>query len=135
MDQRAPGTSPTLEPSTPALDVDVLHDLLASLSQPVAVAAVYRKFVVNAADFIRELPKQEGAARIDTLHTLKGSAAMMGAKRLTQVAARLQAQAEASSVQVAETIDELNGELAQFRLAVAARLSELGAPLDTPGEF
>ena len=97
------------------------------------MAAVYRKFVVNAADFIRELPKQEGAARIDTLHTLKGSAASMGAKRLAQLAARLQTQAETSSVQVAETIDELKGELAKFRLAVAARLSELGAPATKTG--
>jgi HPt (histidine-containing phosphotransfer) domain-containing protein len=133
MDQREPGASPTHEPSTPALDVDVLHDLLASLSQPVAVAAVYRKFAVNAADFIRELPKQDRAARIETLHTLKGSAAMMGAKSLAQVAARLQSEAETSSVQVVETIEELNGELAKFRLAVAARLSELGAPLDPSG--
>lgn len=134
MDQREPGASPTHEPSTQALDVDVLHDLLASLSQPVAVAAVYRKFVVNAADFIRELPKQDRAARIETLHTLKGSAAMMGAKSLAQVAARLQSEAETSSVQVVETIVELNGELAKFREAVAARLSELGAPLDVSGE-
>lgn len=131
MDQRAPGASASTEPSTPALDVDVLHDLLASLSQPVAVAAIYRKFVLNAAGFIGELPNQDGATRSDTLHTLKGSAAMMGAKRLAQAAARLQARAETSSVQVAEAIDELTAELATFRLAVAARLSELGASLDS----
>lgn len=112
------------------LDVDVLHDLLASLSQPVAVATVYRKFVVNAAEFIAELPEQHGAALIDTLHTLKGSAAMMGAKSLTQLAARLQAQAESSSVQVAEAMQALSDELAKFRVAADARLSELGAPLE-----
>lgn len=128
MDQRELGAAPTSEPSTEVLDVDVLHDLLASLSEPVVVAAVYRKFVANAADFISELPNQERAARIETLHTLKGSAAMMGAKRLTQLAARLQIQAETSSVQVAEAIDELTGELAKFRLAAAARLNVLGAP-------
>lgn len=129
MDQREPGTPPTIEHSTEVLDVDVLQDLLASLSQPVAVAAVYRKFVINAAEYISELPKQEKAARIDTLHTLKGSAGMLGAKRLALVAARWQAQVETSSVQVAETIQELTAELARFRLAAADRLSALGAPL------
>ena len=130
MDQRQPGTTPTSEPSAEVLDVEVLHDLLASLSEPVAVAAVYRKFVVNAAEFIAELPKQDGAARIDTLHTLKGSAAMMGAKHLAQLAARLQTQVETSPVQVAEAMPELLGELAKFRLAVAARLRALDAALE-----
>lgn len=110
--------------------MDVLHDLLASLTEPVAVAAVYRKFVANAAEFIGELLEQEDAARIETLHTLKGSAAMMGAKCLAQVASRLQAQAETSSVQVAEAIGELTGELAKFRAAAAARLGALGVPLE-----
>ena len=130
LDQREPGTSPTTEPSIEVLDVDVLHDLLASLSEPVAVAAIYRKFVVNAAEFIGELPMQAGPARIDTLHTLKGSAAMMGAKCLAQLAARLQTQAETSSVQVVEAIEALTRELAKFRQEAAARLSALGAPLD-----
>jgi HPt (histidine-containing phosphotransfer) domain-containing protein len=130
MDQREAGTTAASEPSTQVLDVAVLQDLLASLSQPVAVAGVYRKFVVNAADFIAELPEQEGAARIDTLHTLKGSAAMMGANQLAQLAASLQAQAETSSVQVAEAMQELTGELAKFREAVATRLRELGTSLE-----
>lgn len=130
MDQGAPRASPAIEPALDVLDVDVLHDLLASLIQPIAVAAVYRKFVENATEFVRELPNQTGAARIDTLHTLKGSAAMMGAKRLAQLAARLQAQAEEPSVQVAETMQPLAEELAKFRLAAAARLADLGAPLE-----
>lgn len=129
MDQPEPGTTPTSEP-TETLDGDVLHDLLASLSEPVAVAAVYRKFVVNAAEFIAGLPEQDGAARIDTLHTLKGSAAMLGAKQLAQLSARLQAQAETSSVQVAEAMQELTIELAQFRVAVEARLRALGTSLE-----
>lgn len=130
MDRGEAGTTAASEPSTEVLDVAVLQDLLASLSQPVAVAAVYRKFVVSAADFIAELPKQEGAARIDTLHTLKGSAAMLGANQLAQLAARLQAQAETSSVQVAEAMQELVGELAKFREAVATELRELGTSLE-----
>lgn len=130
MDPGPPRASVAIEPALDVLDVDVLHDLLASLIQPVAVAAVYRKFVENAAEFVRELPNQTSATRIDTLHTLKGSAAMLGAKRLAQLAARLQAQVESPSVQVAETMQALTGELAKFRLAAAARLADLGAPLE-----
>jgi HPt (histidine-containing phosphotransfer) domain-containing protein len=128
MDQREPGAPPAIEPSLEALDVDVLHDLLRSLSEPVSVAALYRQFVVNAAEFISGLLDQEHAARIETLHTLKGSAAMMGAKRLSQLAASLQEQAESSSVQVARAVEELRRELASFRLAASDRLSALGAP-------
>ena len=128
--QRQSGTSPGIESSIEVLDLDVLHDLLASLTQPVAVAAVYRKFLANATAFIEELPKQEGAALIDTLHTLKGSSAMMGAKSLAQLAAQLQARAETSSVQVEQAIEQLMAELAKLRAAVAAALATLGASLE-----
>lgn len=130
VDHREPGVFPTTETSTEVLDGDVLQDLLGSLSDPVLVAALYRKFVVNAAEFIGELAHQEGAARIETLHTIKGSAAMLGAKCLTQLAARLQAEAEHSSVQVAQAMEELTGELARFRAAADDRLSALGASLN-----
>ncbi|HEY0680906.1 MAG TPA: Hpt domain-containing protein [Steroidobacter sp.] len=125
MDQREPGTASAIEPAAKVLDVDVLHDLLGSLSQPAAVAAIYSKFVANAAGFIRELRIQDAAARIETLHTLKGSAAMVGAERLAQLAARLEPQ---SSVQVEEASRDLEAELAQFRLVVAAKLEALGSP-------
>lgn len=128
-DSRGSGAVPASEPSFEVLEADVFQDLLGSLSDPVTVAALYRKFVVNAAQFIGELAHQEGPARIETLHTLKGSAAMLGARRLTALAASLQAQAQASSVQVAQAMEELNRELAQFRAAADARLSALGAPL------
>jgi HPt (histidine-containing phosphotransfer) domain-containing protein len=129
MDPRVPAAPPTIEPASDVLDVDVLQDLMTSLIDPVAVAAVYRKFVENASEFLRELPTQENAARVDTLHTLKGSAAMMGARRLAQLAACLQTQAATSSVQVAQAVEALADELARFRAAAAARLADLGAPL------
>ncbi len=112
------------------LDSNVLHELHESLLQPPAVAALYRKFIANAAAFICELRVQESHARIDTLHTLKGSAAMMGAKRLATLATRLQAQLQCSSIQVAQATEELEGELVRFRGAAAAQLFELGAALD-----
>src|SRR5690606_33815996 len=97
-----PIVDPAIEASREVLDVDVLHDLLSSLNQPAAVAAVYRKFVANATHFIESLRGQQAAACIDTLHTLKGSAAMLGARCLAHRAERLQAQAERSAVQVDE---------------------------------
>ena len=117
---------PAIEASREVLDVAVLHYLLASLNQPAAVAAVYRKFVANATHFIESLREQQGAACIDTLHTLKGSAAMLGAKCLAQRAAHLQAQAESSTVQVELAIEQLSAELAQFRAALARQLRAIG---------
>ena len=125
MDQREPGPASAIEPTAKVLDVDVLHDLLTSLSQPAAVAAIYSKFVANASGFIRELRTQDAAARVETLHTLKGSAAMVGAERLAALAGRLEPQ---SSVQVEEAIRDLEVELTQFRSVVAARLEALGSP-------
>lgn len=126
MDQPKSGAASVIEPSARALDVDVLHDLLRSLSQPVAVAAIYSKFIANAVGFIRELRVLDAAARVETLHTLKGSAAMVGAERLAALAARLEPQ---SSVQVEQAIQALEIELQQFRVVVAAQFDELGAPI------
>lgn len=129
---REPQTTPTIESSSEVLDGEVFHELLGSLHQPAALAAVYRKFIGNATAFICELRDQDDAARIDTLHTLKGSAAMMGAKRMAERAARLQAQAQCSSVQVARAIQELEDELLEFRVAAAERLLALGVSLGNP---
>ena len=120
---------PAIESSPNVLDVGVFHELVESL-QADATAAVYRKFFENATLFIDELRAQDGAARIETLHTLKGSAAMMGATRMAELAAQLQAQG--LSVQVEQAIQQLSGELQTLRAAVAGRLLALGASLDTP---
>jgi HPt (histidine-containing phosphotransfer) domain-containing protein len=128
---REPGASAIVEPpSAQVLDRNVLRDLLESLAQPATVAALYRKFVGNAAAFIHELRAQDNDARMETLHTLKGSAAMMGAGRLAALAMQLQAQSQSSTVQVAQAIQALEAELAEFRVAATAQLLELGASLD-----
>ena len=126
MDQPEPGAASAIESSAKVLDVDVLHDLLGSLGQPAGVAAIYSKFIANAAGFIRELRTLDAVARVETLHTLKGSAAMVGAERLAALAARLEPQ---SSVQVEQAIQALASELAQFRAVVAAKFTALGAPI------
>lgn len=118
------------QPAAHTLDSEVFLELLESLSQPAAVAAVYRKFVENAAAFIAELHQQDAAARGETLHTLKGSAAMMGADSMAKLAAALEAQG--ASVQVVTAMQELQNELARFREAVSSRLLTLGVSLDQP---
>jgi HPt (histidine-containing phosphotransfer) domain-containing protein len=112
------------------LDVEVFQELHESLSQPEAVAAIYRKFIENAAVFIGELRDRDSSERIETLHTLKGSAAMMGASRMAELTASLQSQG--LSVQVEAAIEQLAGELETFRAAVSSKLIEVGASLDTP---
>lgn len=113
------------------LDANLFQDLLESLVAPAAVAAVYRKFLENAATFIRELATQDSAARIETMHTLKGSAAMLGANRISALAAQLQSQLHGSIVQVDQAAHELDEELAKFRLAAAERLLAAGVTLDS----
>ena len=119
---------PTSNSSTNGFDGAVFQELLESL-QIDAVAAIYRKFIENATGFIGELREQDAAARIETFHTLKGSAAMMGANRMSELAAQLQAQG--SSVQVEAATEQLKVELDRFRAEVSGRLLALGASLDT----
>ena len=116
--------------SPEVLDPHMFQDLLESLVAPAAVAAIYRKFLDNAAIFIRELASQDSAARVETMHTLKGSAAMLGANRLSALAAKLQSQLHGSIVQVDQAARELEAELAKFRVAAAERLLAAGVTLD-----
>lgn len=120
---------PTSNSSTNVFDGAVFQELLESL-QIEAVVAIYRKFIENATGFIGELREQDAAARIETFHTLKGSAAMMGANRLSELAAQLQAQGP--FVQVEAATEQLKIELTRFRDEAAGRLRALGASLDMP---
>lgn len=120
---------PTIERNV--LDADVFQELVESLAQPELVAAVFRKFIANAASFIGDLCHQDAAARIETLHTLKGSAAMMGAYSMSKLAAHHEAQG--GSVQVEVATRQLSDELTKFRAAAASKLLALGVVLQ-PGE-
>ncbi len=117
--------------STDVLDASVFQDLLESLAAPAAVAAIYRKFIGNAATFIAELASQDAAARVETMHTLKGSAAMLGANRISALAAERQKELHSSLVQVDEVARELEAELMKFRAAAAERLRAVGSALDS----
>ena len=116
--------------SSEVLDDGVFQELIESLDSPATVATIYSKFLGNAATFICELATQEAAARVETLHTLKGSAAMLGANRMAALAAQLQKHLHGSPVQVEQAMRDLETELEQFRAVAAARLLAAGGTLD-----
>lgn len=116
--------------SAASLDVGAFQELLASLGHPAAVAAVYREFVANAAGFICDLRNQDRNQCIETLHTLKGSASMMGASRMTELSVRIYAQLQSSTLEVKAGADALEKELGGFRNEAAARLHSLGETLE-----
>ena len=121
---------PASESALDVLDASMFQDLLESLVEPAAVAAVYRKFLSNAATFISELAGQDAAGRVETMHTLKGSAAMLGANRMSALAAQLQTELHGSHVQVEQAARKLENELASFRAAAAQCLLVAGGALD-----
>lgn len=116
----------------PTLDAEVFDELYESVcEQEVAVATLYETFLKNAARLIEALHAAEPAiAREKVLHTLKGSAAMMGATRIARLATDLQHScATLDDTRMQEVIDELGRELATLRRAVDARLAALGVGL------
>jgi HPt (histidine-containing phosphotransfer) domain-containing protein len=111
-------------PLADVLDTKVFNDLHhAMISRPDALAGVYRTFFGHSHKLIDTLRDQESAAREHTLHALKGSAAMLGARRLAAVAARLQHENLQSPALLAQAIETLEMELESFRRAIAARLT------------
>ena len=62
--------------------------------------------------------------------TLKGSAAMLGANRMSALAAQLQTELHGSRVQVEQAARKLEDELAAFRAAATERLLAAGGSLD-----
>lgn len=110
-----------------ALDAAVFEELRDTLHGRLDVVAnIYRKFLENASSYIgalRDLPQDTHAI---TLHTLKGSAAMVGASRIAALATRvheaLRSPAQASDV----SIPEFESELSMFRCVLAAHFDSLG---------
>ena len=107
----------------PVFDTRVFQELLESLTGDLdVVVSIYRTFLGTAAILIGSLPEQDCAMQADTLHTLRGSAWMVGAERIARLAAHLQHVA-ASAVHhpvIKTRIDELTGELDLFRKAINA---------------
>nr|WP_298726031.1 Hpt domain-containing protein [uncultured Steroidobacter sp.] len=109
-----------LEPRV--LDTTLFGELLGSFAGDLdIVISIYRTFVGTTIQLIDALPDQDCATQTRTLHTLKGSAAMVGAERIAQLAARLHRVAASSVHPIVKTrIDELTGELDSFREALRA---------------
>jgi len=111
-----------------ALDTELFQELRESLGNELdVVAGIYGRFMNNAANSIAASRGQSGAARASTLHTLKGSAAMVGATGIAALSGHLEESLLESPVEVAEAaLRELEGELTRFRAAVATHLRSLG---------
>jgi HPt (histidine-containing phosphotransfer) domain-containing protein len=116
------------EEASPVLDAGLFQELRESLGSELhVVAGIYTRFLGNAARSLEESRRQAGATRAATLHTLKGSAAMVGATRIARVAGRLQESLLGAPAEVAEAaFRELEGELALFRDALGLHLESLG---------
>jgi HPt (histidine-containing phosphotransfer) domain-containing protein len=111
------------DPLADVLDAKVFNDLSRTMvSRPEALANIYRMFLSNTCKLIDTLRNQEGAARQHTFHAMKGSAAMLGAKRLSALAARLQHEDLHSPAAFAEALEELTCELELFRRVITDRV-------------
>lgn len=115
--------------TSPALDQEVFEELYESVCEHSGtVAALYETFQKTASQLIDTLRvSSPGASREKTLHTLKGSAAMMGAMRIARLAADLQQTcATLDDATLMDATRELDIELASVRESVRTRLASLG---------
>src|SRR5687767_2492947 len=110
------------DPLDDVLDTKVFNDLRHRMV-PDTLATLYRRFLSNAAETIASLRNQETAARPQTLHALKGSAAMLGAQRLAALAGCLQDDDLQSPTMLAQSIEVLEAELELFSRVIATRIT------------
>ena len=84
-DDRSMATLPTLDP-------EVFYELRDSVAQkPGALSSIYATFFINAVRLIGAVAAAESVeTRQQSLHALKGSAAMMGAARMARLAGDLE---------------------------------------------
>ena len=111
-----------LPPEPLVLDTRAFQELLEALGGDLdVVVSIYRTFLRTTGVLIGALPVQDCAAQAATLHTLRGSAWMVGAARVARLATHLQQVATKSVHPVIKTrIEELTGELNMFRTAINA---------------
>jgi HPt (histidine-containing phosphotransfer) domain-containing protein len=104
------------------LDTSLFAELVGSFGDDLdIVISIYRTFIGTTVRLIGSLPDEDCAAQTRSLHTLKGSAAMVGAERIARLATRLHHVAANSVHPIVKTrIDEITGELDMFREALKA---------------
>lgn len=115
-------TPPTLDPEV----FDELHESLCG--QANTLGSLYETFLSNATGLVESLRATEAGSSCEkTLHTLKGSAAMMGAARIARLAAELQHTcATLDDDRLKDAIHQLDAELGSMRRAVDVRLASVG---------
>lgn len=109
-----------------ALDSSVLEELRGTFGgQSDLVVNLYNSFLVHATRYIDVLRDQANEARATTLHTLKGSAAMVGAVRISALATSLYKASLRNPEQPSESaVRQLEDELAMFRHALAVHFPQ-----------
>lgn len=110
--------------SLPVLDQGVFQELQETIAQrPDSIATIYTTFMANALRVVASLTLETVTAREQQLHILKGSAAMVGAARIAELAGDLHAVCQHLPVQAMEAgIRRLEEEVSAFRHAVNAQL-------------
>jgi HPt (histidine-containing phosphotransfer) domain-containing protein len=106
------------------LDKEVFQELHDSLgNRPEAIRSIYTKFIDNTGAHLAELRAQASFGNTRTLHTLKGSAAMVGATRIVDMATRLHdAAPDLRGAAREAALAELERELAEFRRVFEAEI-------------
>lgn len=106
------------------LDPEVFRELRDSLGgHHEALTTIYMKFIGSASAHLANLRTQPHAAHGKTLHTLKGSAAMVGANRIVAIATQLHERcSELQRADIQAAARELERELAEFRRVLDTRL-------------
>ena len=112
----------------PVLDSSMFQELFETLAGDLdTVVSIYRTFFATTLTLIDSLPDQNSAAQARTLHTLKGSAAMLGAARLAQIAAGMQQVAANGGEPALDTrIADLGSELDRVRSEALSHALSLG---------
>jgi HPt (histidine-containing phosphotransfer) domain-containing protein len=105
------------ESQQPVLDRHVFEELLAALGNDTTrVRNVYRKFLDSTNARLEEVRHQSVTDSAATFHALKGSASMVGANRLAELAAELQQAAPRLDYETkVSAIGALQSQLALFR--------------------
>jgi HPt (histidine-containing phosphotransfer) domain-containing protein len=126
--EQPPAWAHANEADVPVLDIGVFNELHATLgANTERVRNVYAKFLDSAVKRIAELRQQPMAASLKTLHTLKGSAGMVGASRLAALAAHLH-ETTADKEALVIAANDIECELAKFTGVLTAQLDSASRP-------
>ncbi|MCX7619938.1 MAG: PAS domain S-box protein [Acidimicrobiales bacterium] len=128
-----PTARTVVAPSNPVgVDSEVIDGLVDELGDPMLVANVVRRFVLELDDRVRELRRsfedRDFSLLARTAHTLKSTAATLGLAMLSGLCAELERESAGAPFEVApELISRIEAMAEPVRLALADELARLGS--------